>query len=122
MPQLSYRQDGLILRVGGTATAQQIKDLQRDLRRLGYLRAGVDGAFGPGTAQAVKALQHDLLTNDGSSGTHNDGTAPVAIKNFNRGVTAVTGDADQKLVESISAILDEARIPVTSRHRSCWRF
>ena len=111
MAELSYRQEGLILRMGGTATAQQIKDLQRDLRRLGYLRQGIDGAFGPGTTQAVKALQHDLLTNDGSSGAHNDGAAPVSLKTFNRGVTAVTGEADQKLVESISAILDEARIP-----------
>ena len=111
MAELSYRQVGLVLRMGGTATVQQIKDLQRDLRRLGYLREGIDGAFGPGTALAVKALQHDLLTNDGTSGAHNDGNAPVSLKSFNRGVTAVTGEADQTLVESISAVLDDARIP-----------
>jgi hypothetical protein len=110
MPELSYRQDGLVLKTGGAATVQQIRDLQRDLRRLGYLRAGVDGVFGSGTAQAVKALQHDLLSNDGRS-REGDGSAPVRLIDFNRGVTAETGEADQALVESISALLDEPAIP-----------
>src|SRR5262249_42299648 len=58
----------------------------------------------------VKALQHDLLSNDGSS-TGGDGRAPVRLLDFNRGVTAATGEADQALVESISAMLDDSRIP-----------
>jgi hypothetical protein len=111
MPDLSYRQNGLVLKAGGTtATTQQIKDLQSDLRRLGYLKSGIDGAFGSGTSRAVKALQHDLLHNDGSS-RQGDGNASVRLIDFNRGVTAETGEADQALVESISAILDDAGVP-----------
>jgi len=95
---------------GGGASQQQIKDLQRDLRRLGYLRSGIDGVLGNGTARAIKGLQHDLLTNNGSSRA-GDGSAPVRMIDFNRGVTAETGEADQALVESISALLDDSRIP-----------
>lgn len=76
MPGLSYRKAGLVLRRGGgRATRQQVKDLQRNLRRLGYLRSGIDGGFGPGTELAVKALQHDLLNNYGRS-TRRDCDAP----------------------------------------------
>src|ERR1035438_10294716 len=110
MPELSYRQDELVLRMGGTATVQQVMDLQRDLRKLGYLRAGIDGVFGLGTARAIKALQNDLLTNNGSSRSGDD-SAPVRLIDFNRGVTSITGEADQSLVESISAILDDSRVP-----------
>lgn len=117
MPDLSYRQVGLVLKAGGTAASeQQIRDLQTDLRRLGYLRAGIDGVFGDGTARAVRALQHDLLNNDGSS-TGGDGQAPVRVLDFNRGVTEVTGEVDQVLVEAISAILDDprfSRLPSTA--------
>src|SRR3954466_4776635 len=111
MPQLSYRQTGLVLKIGaGMATAAQVRDLQRDLRRLGYLKSGIDGNFGSGTARAVRALQNDLLTNDGKSRA-GDGAAPVRMIDFNRGVTAVTGEADQALVESISAVLDNPSVP-----------
>ena len=66
MPTLSYQQPGLVLKRPGTgATNAQIRDLQRHLRALGYLRQGIDGAFGGGTEGAVKGLQHDLLHNDG---------------------------------------------------------
>jgi hypothetical protein len=110
VPNLSYRQTGLVLKAGGTAaTTEQIKDLQKDLRRLGYLKSGIDGAFGSGTSRAVKALQHDLLHQDGKS-RGGDGDAPVRFIDFNRGVTLETGEADQALVESISAILDDASV------------
>jgi hypothetical protein len=109
VPALSYRQPGLILRTGGVgASERQIKDLQRDLRRLGYLRKGIDGVFGRGTALAVKSLQHDLLNNDGSS-RGNDGKAPVRVVDFNRGITAVTGAVAQSLVECISDMLDDPK-------------
>ncbi len=68
---LSYQQAGLVLKRPGTgASDAQIRDLQRHLRALGYLRQGIDGAFGGGTERAVKGLQHDLLHNDGGG---NDG-------------------------------------------------
>ncbi len=57
-----YIQPGLIIkRAGSGATDRQIRDLQRDLRRLGYLKSGIDGDFGRATELAIKALQHDLL-------------------------------------------------------------
>jgi hypothetical protein len=44
MPVLTYRRPGLTIRRGGSeASDQQIRDLQRDLRQLGYLRKGIDG-------------------------------------------------------------------------------
>lgn len=109
MPVLSYRQPGLVLAVDSPAARQQVCDLQHDLRSLGYLRRGIDGAFGPGTQQAVRALQFDLLHN---AGTGSDGSAPVRVVDYNRGrVAAVDGRVDQSLVEVISDILDDARFP-----------
>ena len=113
MAALEYRQASLVLKKGGEgATDRQIRDLQRDLRRLGYLKRGIDGAFGPGTERAVKALQHDLLTNDGRS-TGGDGPAPVRVLDYNRGrVVEVTGEVDQALVECISEMLDDPAFPL----------
>src|SRR5437660_12848552 len=97
MASLSYAQPGLTLKPGDTSSPL-VKDLQRDLRSLGYLRSTIDGVFGPGTSRAVCALQFDLLTNTGASRA-NDGSAPVAIKNYNQGrVSACSGEADQNLV------------------------
>ena len=43
---LSYQQAGLVLKRPGTgATDAQIRDLQRHLRALGYLRRGIDGGL-----------------------------------------------------------------------------
>src|SRR5262245_21518574 len=109
MATLSYRLPGLILRRGGTAaTDSQIRDLQRDLRRLGYLNRGIDGDFGSQTELAVKGLQHDLLHNSGG-GT--DGSAAVKMVDFNKSrVNGITGEVDQQLVECISEILDDPRV------------
>ncbi|HEX2095664.1 MAG TPA: peptidoglycan-binding domain-containing protein [Longimicrobiaceae bacterium] len=109
MPALSYRQPGLVLSIDSPVSPQQVRDLQHDLRALGYLRRGIDGAFGSGTQRAVAALQNDLLRNAGAG---SDGSAPVRVVDYNRGrVTAVTGKADQGLVECISDMLDDARFP-----------
>jgi peptidoglycan hydrolase-like protein with peptidoglycan-binding domain len=109
MPQLSYRQSGLSLQQG--AGGQAVRDLQRDLRGLGYLRQGIDGAFGKGTALAVKALQHDLLTNAGTS-TGTDGNAPVRVMDYNRGrVAGVSGQIDEQLAGCIADMLDDPAFP-----------
>jgi hypothetical protein len=106
---LSYRQGGLVLRRGGAASDRQVRDLQRDLRRIGYLKRGIDGDFGGQTELAVRGLQHDLLHNGGAG---SDGAAPVKLTDFNRGrVGAVNGMVDQSLVECVSDILDDARVP-----------
>ena len=103
----SYQQAGLVLKRRGTGASDvQIRDLQRHLRELGYLRQGIDGAFGPGTESAVKGLQHDLLQNSGGGG---DGPAPVDMRDYNNGrVDAVTGEVDQGLAACISDMLDDA--------------
>lgn len=112
MPVLSYRIPGLVLHRGGTeGSDRQIRDLQRDLRRLGYLRRNIDGGFGTNTATAVKALQHDLLTNDGT-GRRGDGDAPVSVLDYNKGrVVDVTGECDRGLANCISDMLDDPAFP-----------
>jgi len=102
----SYRKRGLALRRGGLGVSDEpIRDLQRDLRQLGYLRKGIDGKFGPGTELAVRALQWDLLHNDGRS-NGGDGNAPVRVLDFNRGrVVGVSGTADQGLAGCIADML-----------------
>lgn len=112
MASQNYRQVGLTLRLGGGgASEQQIQDLQRDLRSLGYLRAGVDGQFGQGTQQAVRSLQYDLINNRGDS-TGADGKAPVGVSTYNRGrVGAITGECDQNLVACIGDALDDVAFP-----------
>jgi peptidoglycan hydrolase-like protein with peptidoglycan-binding domain len=116
MTKASYIKKGLILERGGTrATEIQMRDLQRDLRQLGYLKSGIDGKFGGRTEMAIKALQYDLLHNDGRS-THNDGNAPVRVLDYNRGrVVAVDGIVDQRLAGCIADMVDEPQIPCLPR-------
>jgi peptidoglycan hydrolase-like protein with peptidoglycan-binding domain len=91
--------------------SQQVVDLQRDLRSLGYATSPIDGSYGPGTAKAVAALQYDLLHNDGSS-SQADGQAPVAVRSYNNGnVSSVTGNLDQDLAACIVAMLDDPAYP-----------
>ena len=109
MPTLSYQQAGLVLKRPGTGTDAQIRDLQRHLRALGYLRLGIDGAFGRGTEGAVKGLQDDLLRNDGGG---SDGRAPVRVRDYNDGrVAALTGEVDQGLAACIADMLDDSAFP-----------
>ena len=56
-----YRRAGLVLGRHTDSGDPRVKALQQDLRRLGYLRSGIDGNFGEGTERAVRALQWDLL-------------------------------------------------------------
>lgn len=110
MPTLSYQQPGLVLKRPGTgASDAQVRDLQRHLRALGYLRQGIDGAFGRGTEGAVKGLQDDLLHNDGGG---SDGRAPVRLRDYNDGrAAAVTGEVDQGLAACIADMLDDVAFP-----------
>lgn len=106
----SYLAAGLVLSPS-SVFSQQTQDLQRDLRALGYAKGPIDGMFGPGTQSAVKALQFDLINNDGTSSSA-DGNAPVAVKSYNNGtVTALTGVMDQGLAECIAAMLADAAFP-----------
>jgi hypothetical protein len=109
MGNLSYQQDGLILKRGGAAIKQQIQDLQADLRSLGYLRNGIDGLFGPGTEKTVMGLQYDLLNNDGRG---QDRSSHLKVKDYNKGrVIQVNGIVDQTLVGCISDMLHDNNYP-----------
>jgi peptidoglycan hydrolase-like protein with peptidoglycan-binding domain len=116
MPTLIYRQSALVLSRHDThATDRQHRDLQGDLRALGYLGGGIDGAFGPATERAVMALQYDLLKNDGNI-SGGDGPAAVSVASYNRSrVRAVDGTVTQPLVECISEMLDDAEFPKLPR-------
>ena len=112
---MSFVQPGLVLSQDGAASPDQIKDLQRALRSLGYLAGGIDGQFQSGSARAVSALQYDLLHNDGAG---SDGKAPVAVTSYNKGrVTAVTGACDQNLAHCIVDMLNDpafVRLPIAA--------
>ncbi|HKR65924.1 MAG TPA: peptidoglycan-binding domain-containing protein [Thermoanaerobaculia bacterium] len=114
MPQTSFVQPGLTLQKG-IANSQQVRDLQQALRELGYLRGGVDGNFGSGTEAGVKALQFDLLNNDGKG---SDGQAPVMIKSYNKArVASVTGVCDQNTAQCIVDMLNDPqfiRLPIAA--------
>lgn len=104
-----YQQPGLVLQRGTTASPDVVRALQRDLRALGYLRAGTDGQFGAGTEVAVRALQFDLMHNDGKG---SDGDAPVVLRDLNGGaVTAVTGVVDPVLAGCIARLIDSPDFP-----------
>jgi peptidoglycan hydrolase-like protein with peptidoglycan-binding domain len=106
---LPYRQPGLVLSRGAAVPRDVVRALQHDLRRLGYLRGGLDGVFGDGTERAVRAFQLDLLTNDGSG---SDGHAPVALRSYNRGrIAAPTGVVDEGVAACLEDMLGDDRIP-----------
>ena len=110
---LVYRRSGLVLARGSAPADPRVKALQHDLRKLGYLRSGLDGGFGEGTERAVRALQWDLLhaVQRGS-----DGEAPVTLRAFNRErVAGVTGILDERLAACIEDILADPRIRTLPR-------
>src|SRR5436853_6435403 len=110
---LVYNKSGLRLARALRAGRELVRALQLDLRRLGYLRGGLDGAFGAETERAVRALQSDLLVNDGRGP---DGEAPMVLRAFNRGrVTAVNGVVDERLAACVEDILADARVVMLPR-------
>ena len=104
MASTSFLQPGLVLQKG-MPKCNEVKDLQQALRELGYLRGGVDGNFGSGTESGVKALQYDLMSNNGAG---SDGSAPVKITSYNKGrVTGVTGVVDQNTAQCVADMLGD---------------
>lgn len=112
MASTSFVQPGLVLQKG-MPKCDEVKDLQQALRELGYLRSGVDGNFGSGTESSVKALQYDLLSNNGAG---SDGSAPVKVTSYNKGrVTSVTGVVDQNTAQCVADMLGDPafiRLPI----------
>jgi hypothetical protein len=108
-----YAQPGLIIGAGNPVGAAIVRALQRDLRALGYLRSGITGAWTKGTEAAVRALQFDLLHNNGH-GT--DGNAPVAIQSFNSKpgggtyVNGITGVVDGGTAAALASLANDSRI------------
>jgi peptidoglycan hydrolase-like protein with peptidoglycan-binding domain len=92
---------------GVPAEAALVKQVQRDLRRLGYLRTGIDGVFGKETEAAIRSLRYDLLHN---SGNGSDAAAPVAVMSYNRGrVTEITGVLDEGVAAAVEEMLADPR-------------
>lgn len=100
--QLSYQNRTLIR---GSAEKNMVKEAQRHLRALGYLKKGIDGVFGRGTEQAVRSLQFDLIhTDDTARG------APVSIQSYNNErVTEVSGQLDSVTAACIRDMLNDPR-------------
>ncbi|MGS0765292.1 L,D-transpeptidase family protein [Syntrophomonas curvata] len=60
---------GRILKEG--SSGDDVKQLQKDLKKLGYYNSSTDGAFGPKTTEAVKSFQTDYdLASDGIVGPY----------------------------------------------------
>jgi peptidoglycan hydrolase-like protein with peptidoglycan-binding domain len=74
---LSHQAAGLVIKAGGANPRDLVIDLQRDLRRLGYLARGINGEFGASTEKAIKALQFDLIHNGGARPWPNMTTASL---------------------------------------------
>ncbi|HZP98301.1 MAG TPA: peptidoglycan-binding domain-containing protein [Reyranella sp.] len=111
----SYQQADLTLAAGNGSDPKLVKDLQADLRALGYLWRGIDGDYGSGTKSAVRALCDDLINNDGSS-TGGDGRAPVAIRDYNKGrVTGTVEVVAQNLAACIDDLMMDPRVPKLPR-------
>jgi hypothetical protein len=106
----AYQTLGLILAQSRPNDPILVRALQHDLRRLGYLRRGIDGVFGSGTTRAIRALRYDLLHNDGRG---RDGSAPVAVNSYNRNRVAapITDMLDEALAACIGDMLDDAALP-----------
>ncbi len=90
-----------------SAAMDMVREAQRHLRALGYLKRGIDGKFGPGTEQAVRSLQFDLIHTDD---TANDTPAPVSIRNYNKGrMTDMSGILNPNTAACIQDILNDER-------------
>ncbi|MFQ5804685.1 MAG: peptidoglycan-binding protein, partial [Candidatus Methylomirabilales bacterium] len=100
--RLSYQDTPLIR---NSPQRDLVREAQRHLRQLGYLRRGIDGLFGGGTERAVRALQFDLLYADDTSAG-----ALVPIQGYNRGrVRDITGRIDPETAACIRDMLDDPR-------------
>ncbi len=86
-----------------SAEVDMVREAQRHLRALGYLKRGIDGKFGPGTERAVRSLQFDLIhTDDTANGS------PVSVQSYNKGrVTDVSGILDPNTAACIQDILND---------------
>ena len=108
-----YQKRGLVFGKGDSSAGEgEIRELQRDLRATGYLKQGIDGQFGSNTEMAVKALQYDLMNNDGRTRGKRRGR-PCPGRDFNRGrIVAMTGIVDQKLAGCLGDMVDHPDFPL----------
>lgn len=113
MSDLSYKRKGLIIKKGGSrASDEQIRDLQNDLRSLGYLKEGIDSKFGNGTQLAVKSLQYDLMHNTCDSTQRDGKETTVRVTDYNKQrVLEVNGEVDENLAACINDMLEDPDFP-----------
>ncbi|WP_143748427.1 peptidoglycan-binding domain-containing protein [Mesorhizobium carmichaelinearum] len=111
----AYQVDGLVLDGTQAGPSDAVRALQTDLRALGYLGRGIDGAFGPGSLRAVRALRYDLINNHGLSRS-DDGPAPVAIADYNKGrITDIAAGFDQSLAACLADLISDSKVPKLPR-------
>ena len=112
-----YQSPGMTLDKDSTSPDQRklVLALQEDLRALGYIAGGLDGAFGPGTEQGLESLSYDLMHNNGAS-SQNDGAAPVAIQAYNKGrIGRMSAALDQPLAECLDDLISDPNVPKLPR-------
>ena len=56
--------NGLALTLRSPQKGDEVADLQRALKQLGYYTKTIDGAYGSGTKSAVRAFQKSLTTRE----------------------------------------------------------
>jgi len=79
---LNYKKNNILAK---GQVSNDVKNLQNDLKTLGYLSGKADGAFGAGTESAVKAFQKKYgLPADGLAGTSTRTKIAEAIKEKNK--------------------------------------
>ncbi len=98
--------DNSVLKSGSSGTA--VKQLQDRLKTLGYYTGSVDGAYGAGTAQAVKDFQTvNSLTADGIAGTKTQsvlyGKYAIAKSSSTSGSSTSTGNTNPNTTPSTTA-------------------
>ena len=130
---LNYKNKNILSR---GQKSNDVKNLQNNLIKLGFLSGKADGAFGKNTEDAVRAFQKKFsLTQDGLAGSNtrnkiaeevrklNDGPAPVepgkgVYTPINNGQQMSTPAPGQKITVSVGTDKPEFQATVTSTN--CW--
>jgi len=104
---LDYQKKG-ILTIGSRGA--KVKELQKNLTKLGYNTKGSDGIFGNDTKKAVLAFQKAKgLTQDGIVGNATQKAIQKALKANNSSQTSETGEKPSQNSKAIQKMLDNLK-------------
>lgn len=110
-----YLKPGLVASRAEIMNVDVVRAVQVDLRKIGYLHSGVDGVFRLDAKVTIRALQYNLINNQGLSSIEN-GDAPVTVVTVNIGtdgtlVQCVTGIFDQNVPNCFANMIADDREP-----------